>query len=205
MSLPRRLLCVITDEHADPVELARMALEGGAGMVQLRRKSASGRELFHWALRIQELCREREALFIVNDRVDIAMAMMADGVHLGQQDMPASAARALLGPDAIIGVSVSCAEEAISAAADGASYIGAGHIFPTYSKDKPSDPLGTAAIRPIRNAAQLPVIAIGGIDQDNAAEVIRAGASGIAVISAVSESDDPADATRELVRRIRQA
>ena len=204
MSLPRRLLCVITDEESEPVELARQALEGGAGMVQLRRKSASGQQLFEWALRIQELCREQEALFIVNDRVDIALAMHADGVHLGQQDMPAAAARALLGPAAMIGVSVSCAEEAIKAAADGASYIGVGHIFPTFSKDKASPPLGTAAIKPIRNAAQLPVIAIGGIDLDNADDVIRAGASGIAVISAVSDSDDPAAAARELVRRIRQ-
>ena len=205
MNLPRRLLCVITDEHADPVELARQALEGGAGMVQLRRKSASGRDLFHWALRIQELCREQEALFIVNDRVDIALAMMADGVHLGQQDLPPAAARALLGPDAIIGVSVSCEAEAAKAASDGASYIGVGHIFPTFSKDKPTPPIGTAAIKPIRNAAQLPVIAIGGIDLDNAAEVIRTGASGIAVISAVSDSDDPTASARELVRRIRQA
>ena len=205
MSLPRRLLCVISDEHSDPVELARLALDGGAGLVQLRRKTASGRELFQWALRIQELCREQKALFIVNDRVDIALAMQADGVHLGQQDMPASAARALLGPEAIIGVSVSCIEDAVKAAKESASYIGVGHIFPTFSKNKPSAPLGTAAIRPIRNAAQLPVIAIGGIERDNAAEVIRAGASGIAVISAVSESDDPTAATRELVKRIRQA
>ena len=204
MSLPRRVLCVITDEQSDPVELARMALDGGAGIVQLRRKTASGRQLFEWAVRIQELCREHQALFIVNDRIDIALAMQADGVHLGQQDLPASTARVLLGPDAIIGVSVSCDAEAAKAAADGASYIGVGHIFPTFSKEKPSPPLGTAAIKPIRNAAQLPVIAIGGIDLDNAAEVIRAGASGIAVISAVSDSDDPASAARELVRRIRQ-
>jgi thiamine-phosphate pyrophosphorylase len=204
MSLPRRLLCVITDEHSDPVELARMALEGGAGMVQLRRKKASGRELYEWALRIQELCRERQALFIVNDRVDIALAMKADGVHLGQQDLPAPAARALFGPGTMIGVSVSSAAEAAKAAEEGASYIGVGHIFPTFSKDKPSEPLGTAAIRTIRKAAQLPVIAIGGIDHDNAAEVIRTGASGIAVISAVSDSSDPAAAARELVKRIRQ-
>jgi thiamine-phosphate pyrophosphorylase len=204
MSLPRRLLCVITDERSNPVELARMALEGGAGMIQLRRKTNSGRELYEWAVRIQELCRERQALFIVNDRVDIAMAMHADGVHLGQQDLPASAARDLLGSDAIIGISVSSANEAAKASEEGASYIGVGHIFPTFSKDKPSEPLGTAAIRSIAKAAQLPVIAIGGIDQDNAAEVIRAGASGIAVISAVSDSDAPEAAARELVRRIRQ-
>lgn len=204
MPLPRRLLCVITDERTDPVELARMALEGGTGIVQLRRKTASGRQLYEWALRIQELCREQEALFIVNDRVDIALAMKADGVHLGQQDMPASAARALLGPETIIGVSVSSAAEAAKAAEEGASYIGVGHIFATFSKEKLSEPLGTAAIRPIGKAAGLPVIAIGGIEHDNAAEVIRAGASGIAVISAVSDSDDPATAARELVRRIRQ-
>ncbi|AAM72408.1 MAG TPA: thiamine phosphate synthase [Chlorobaculum sp.] len=204
MTLPRRVLCVITDEHSNPVELARMALQGGAGMVQLRRKTASGQELYEWAIRIQALCSEQQALFIVNDRVDIAMAVHADGVHLGQQDLPASAARALLAPDAIIGVSVSNATEAIKAAEEGASYIGVGHIFPTFSKDKPSEPLGTASIRPIGRAAQLPVIAIGGIGHDNAAEVIRAGASGIAVISAVSDSDDPETATRELVRRIRQ-
>jgi len=204
MTIPRRLLCVITDESSDPVELARMALKGGSGMVQLRRKTASGRELYEWAVRIQELCREWQALFIINDRLDIAMAMHADGVHLGQQDLPAPAARALLGPDAIIGVSVSCTAEAVKAAEDGATYIGVGHIFPTFSKDKPSAPLGTAAIRPIALTAQLPVIAIGGIEQSNAAEVIRAGASGIAVISAVSGSDDPVAAARELVKRIRR-
>jgi thiamine-phosphate pyrophosphorylase len=204
MTLPRRLLCVITDEISDPVALARMALEGGAGMVQLRRKTASGRELYEWAVRIQELCRQRHSLFIINDRVDIALAMHADGVHLGQQDLPASAARTLLGPETLIGVSVSTPEEAVRAAEDRASYIGAGHIFPTFSKDKPSKPLGTTAIQTIANAAGLPVIAIGGIDLNNAGEVIRAGATGIAVISAVSGSDDPASATRELVHRIRQ-
>lgn len=130
MTLPRRVLCVITDEHSNPVELARMALQGGAGMVQLRRKTASGQELYEWAIRIQALCSEQQALFIVNDRVDIAMAVHADGVHLGQQDLPASAARALLAPDAIIGVSVSNATEAIKAAEEGASYIeiGRAHV-----------------------------------------------------------------------------
>ena len=205
MTFPRRLLCVITDEVSYPVTLARMALEGGAGMVQLRKKTASGRELYEWAVRIQELCRQRHALFIINDRVDIALAMHADGVHLGQLDLPASAARALLGPDPLIGVSVSTPEEAVRAAEDRASYIGVGHIFPTFSKDKPSKPLGTSALRTIANAASgLPVIAIGGIDLDNAGEVIRAGATGIAVISAVSGSEDPVSATRDLFNSIRQ-
>jgi len=204
MTIPRRLLCVITDQQSNPVELARMALEGGARMVQLRRKSASGRDLFEWAVRIQALCREYEALFIVNDRVDIALAAHADGVHLGQQDMPAASARALLGPETLIGVSVSNPSEAAKAAEEGADYLGVGHIFPTSSKKKPMPPIGTSAIRPIIEASGLPVIAIGGIELQNVAEVIKAGASGVAVISAVSGSADPVAATRELVKRIRQ-
>lgn len=204
MTISRRLLCVITDQQSNPVELACMALEGGARMVQLRRKSASGRDLFEWAVRIQTLCREYEALFIVNDRVDIALATHADGVHLGQQDIPVASARALLGSETLIGVSVSNPSEAAKAAEEGADYLGVGHIFPTSSKEKPMPPIGTSAIRPIIEASGLPVIAIGGIELQNVAEVIKAGASGIAVISAVSGSADPVAATRELVKRIRQ-
>lgn len=202
MNLPYRFLCVITDDLRCPVELAGMALEGGARMVQLRRKNASGRELFEWSIRIQELCRRYDAVFIVNDRVDIACAMQADGVHLGQQDLPVASARSILGPDALIGVSVSGIDEARQAVADGAGYIGLGHIFPTYSKDKSSPPLGTGIIRAVRRAVSLPVVAIGGIDPDNVSRVMEAGASGIAVISAVSGAENPSLATRELVRRI---
>jgi thiamine-phosphate pyrophosphorylase len=202
MMLPNRFLCVITDEHRCPVELAGYALEGGARMIQLRRKMASGRELFAWAVRIQELCRQHEALFIVNDRVDIALAMNADGVHLGLDDLPARAARSLLGPDAIIGVSVSNTAEASQATLDGADYIGAGHIFPTFSKEKSTPPLGVAVIESIRKAAGLPLVAIGGISLQNAAEVMNSGASGIAVISAVSGADNPVMATKALIRQI---
>ncbi|NTU93804.1 MAG: thiamine phosphate synthase [Chlorobiaceae bacterium] len=204
MNLPRRFICVITDEQCSPVELAGMALDGGARMVQLRRKGASGRELFEWAVRVQELCHRHEAIFIVNDRVDIALAMNADGVHLGQEDLPVAAAREILGPDAVIGVSVSCVEEARKAHNDGASYIGLGHIFPTSSKEKSSPPLGTTAIETVSKAVDLPVVAIGGIGPVNAAGVIRAGASGIAVISAVTGAANPVMATRELVRTIWQ-
>jgi thiamine-phosphate pyrophosphorylase len=202
MKLPRRFLCVITDENRCPVELARMALEGGARMLQLRRKNASGNELFSWAIRIQELCRQNDAIFVVNDRVDIAMAMQADGVHLGQEDLPAATARAMLGPEVLLGVSVSNVEEARRAHADGADYLGLGHIFPTVSKEKPDPPLGIAMIEPVRKAVDLPIVAIGGIDADNASEVIRAGASGLAVISAVASAENPIDATRELIRKI---
>ncbi|NTU53268.1 MAG: thiamine phosphate synthase [Chlorobiaceae bacterium] len=205
MTLPRRLLCFITDEDSScPVELARMALAGGAGMVQLRRKKAYGRELYEWAVRIQELCRQNRAIFIVNDRVDIALAMHADGVHLGQQDLPVEAARHLLGKDALIGVSVSSPEEAASAAHLGASYLGVGHIYMTGSKEKSTEPIGTASIRPISQVSALPVIAIGGITRDNASLVMKAGASGIAVISAISANRNPEVATRELITIIRQ-
>jgi thiamine-phosphate pyrophosphorylase len=204
MTLPRRFLCVIIDERLCPVELAGMALDGGARMVQLRRKTASGLELYEWAVRIQELCRQRDAIFIVNDRIDIALAMHADGVHLGQEDLPASAARSLLGPDAIIGVSVSSVAEAQQASLDGANYIGVGHIFPTFSKEKLTPPLGTESISQIGKAAGLPVVAIGGIGSGNVLDVIKAGASGIAVISAVSGADNPTEATRDLVNRIWQ-
>lgn len=204
MNLPRRFLCVITDDSRCPVELAGMALEGGARMVQLRRKNASGRELYEWSVRMQELCRHHEAVFIVNDRVDIALAMQADGVHLGQQDLPAAAARKILGPDAIIGVSVSGVAEALKAEEHGASYIGLGHIYPTFSKDKPTPPLGTQAIGEVRKAVGLPIVAIGGIGPANAPEVIETGAAGIAVISAVTGAPDPVSASKELVRRIWQ-
>lgn len=204
MTLPRKFLCVITDEHLCPIELAGMALDGGARMVQLRRKNASGRELFEWSVRIQELCRRRDAIFIVNDRVDIALAIRADGVHVGQDDLPASLVRSLLGPDSIIGVSVSNVAEAEKARLDGADYIGVGHIFPTVSKEKTTLPLGTSPIREIGKAAGVPMIAIGGIDAGNVQDVMTAGVSGIAVISAVSGAPDPVAAARELVNIIRQ-
>lgn len=204
MTLPHRFLCVITDEHRCPVELARMALDGGARMLQLRRKSATGRELFEWAVRIQDLCNQHEAIFIVNDRVDIAIAMQADGVHLGQEDLPAQTARAMLGPDLLIGVSVSNVDEALKAHADGADYLGLGHIFPTFSKEKLNPPLGIPMITAVKTAVDLPIVAIGGISIENAGEVMYAGASGIAVISAVTGAADPVAATRALVRKLRQ-
>jgi thiamine-phosphate pyrophosphorylase len=153
---------------------------------------------------MQELCRQHNALFIVNDRVDIALAMGADGVHLGQQDMPVSVARRLLGAETIIGVSVSSETEAVLAAEAGASYLGVGHIFRTVSKQKTTPPIGLESVRPVCLASALPVIAIGGIDLTNAAGVIDAGATGIAVISAVSGSSDPETATRKFMNIIRQ-
>ena len=196
-SLP--FLCVITDETLCPVTLADKALEGGAAMIQLRHKTASGSQLFLWAIEIRKRCQQYHALFIINDRVDIALASKADGVHLGQQDMPAKAARKLLGETCIIGVTASSPEEALQAEQDGANYIGFGHIYPTSSKHKESSPLGLDILQKTATLISLPILAIGGINNENAASVIAHGASGIAVISAVSRVNNPSKAARELV------
>jgi thiamine-phosphate pyrophosphorylase len=196
----RPFLCVITDEALCPVTLAEQALKGGAAMIQLRHKTASGSQLLVWAVEIQKLCQQYQALCIINDRVDIALASKADGVHLGQQDLPARAARKLLGETAIIGVTASSLKEALQAEQDGADYIGFGHIYPTHSKLKESSPLGLDILQKTAALVSLPILAIGGINQENAASVISCGASGIAVISAVSRANDPAWAAHELLR-----
>ncbi len=198
----RPFLCVITDEALCPVTLAEQALKGGAAMIQLRHKTASGSQLLVWAVEIQKLCQQYQALCIINDRVDIALASKADGVHLGQQDLPARAARKLLGETAIIGVTASSLKEALQAEQDGADYIGFGHIYPTHSKLKESSPLGLDILQKTAVLVSLPILAIGGINQENAASVISSGASGIAVISAVSRANDPARAARELCRAL---
>ena len=171
-------------------------------MIQLRHKSASGEQLYRWATAIQVLCRAHNALFVVNDRVDIALAADADGVHLGQGDLPAKEARKLLGPKKIMGISVSTPEEAMRAEKEGADYVGFGHIFETSSKEKHSRPLGPEAIAAVKAAVGIPVVAIGGINRENAALTIASGASGIAVIAAISRAAEPENAARELVNII---
>ena len=168
-------------------------------MIQLRHKSASGSQLFSWAVEIRNLCQKYQALFIINDRVDIAMASEADGVHLGQHDMPANTARKLLGKERIIGVSASSLDQALQAEKDGANYIGFGHIYPTFSKEKGFPPLGTEKLQKAAAFISLPIIAIGGVSLENAATLIFCGAAGVAVISAVSRTDDPSMAARELI------
>jgi len=196
------LLCVITDEAFCPVTLAEKALKGGAQMIQLRHKTASGNQLFSWAVEIRKRCRQHKALCIINDRVDIALASEVDGVHLGQEDLPAVAARKILGNNRIIGVSASSIEEALRGEKDGADYIGFGHIYPTTSKVKEHDPLGPEYLQQVASMVSLPVIAIGGINLENAPLLMSRGASGIAVISAVSRAKDPVIATHELLSAI---
>ena len=197
-------LCVITDEAFCPVTLAENALRGGAAMIQLRHKSASANQLLSWAIEIRKLCSNYQALFIINDRADIAMASQADGVHLGQHDLPLAAARKLLGNSFIIGVSASSVPEALQAERDGADYIGFGHIFPTSSKEKGFLPLGPQTLREAASLVCLPIIAIGGINAENAPSLIALGASAVAVIAAVSRAVEPLNAARELTEAIKR-
>jgi thiamine-phosphate pyrophosphorylase len=202
-------LCVITARsdrlRRDHLDIARAALEAGCRMLQLRAKDLSTCELLSLGTQLRQLTRDRGAFLIVNDRVDIALAIEADGVHLGEQDLPIVIARRLLGEQAIIGASVTTPERAIAAKSHGASYLGVGPIYSTASKADAGDAIGCAPIEQIKDVAGLPVLAIGGITRDNVAAVIRAGADGVAVISAVSEADDMAGATFALLDAIRAA
>ncbi|MBI4572503.1 MAG: thiamine phosphate synthase [candidate division NC10 bacterium] len=192
-------LCVITDPELargrDHVAITEAALSGGADMIQLRDKTGSLRDLLPQARAIQALCRARPALFIVNDRLDLALAAGADGVHVGQDDLPAEAARRLLGPGRILGVSTHSREQAEAARAAGADYIGFGPMFPTGTKETGYTPRGLEGLREARAAVSLPILAIGGITLENVAAVIGAGATAPAVISAIVAAPDIAAAT----------
>jgi thiamine-phosphate pyrophosphorylase len=174
-------------------------------MIQLRDKSAGLRQLLPQAQEIASLCRVRGAHFIVNDRLDLALALNADGVHLGQDDLPPTAARAALGPGKILGVSTHSLEQAIRAAREGADYLGIGPIFPTSTKGTGYEPVGCAMIRQLRARLELPLIAIGGITLDTISSVIRAGAAGVAVISAIAGAEDVTLATRGFLAAILEA
>jgi thiamine-phosphate diphosphorylase len=202
-------LCVITQrvEHLNRghLDVARAALRGGVRMIQLRDKSLPDRELCEVAREMKRLARESGAVLIVNDRSDIALATGADGVHLGQGDIPIEAARRILGGEAVIGASVADPSEAGEAEEQGASYVSVGSVFATTSKADAGGPIGIAPIVEIKRATRLPVIAIGGISLDNVVSVIRGGADGVAVISAVAEAEDMVVAASELRRLVAEA
>jgi thiamine-phosphate pyrophosphorylase len=181
-------------------EVAIAAIEGGANAVQLRAREHSDDQLLPLARELAERCADRGVLFIVDDRVDLAIASGAAGVHLGQGD-PWQDARIRLGPEMILGVSVENAEQALAAEAAGADYLGV-TVFATATKPE-AVPLGLKGVRAISDATRLPVVGIGGIDAGNARSVLEAGAAGVAVVSAVAAARDPAAATRELVATVR--
>ncbi len=190
---------VVQTRHSHEA-LAAMACLGGADVVQLRDKSLDRDAFARVARRVAAICREHGVAFIVNDRVDVARDVEADGVHVGRSDASVREARASLGPRAIIGASTGTLEEALEAERNGASYVGFGHIFATSSKQKSTPPVGLDALARVAARVRVPVIAIGGITETNARDVIAAGASGIAVIAAVCAADDPRAATERLAR-----
>lgn len=174
-------------------------------MIQLRDKVAGPRQLLSAARDIAQLCRACGVCFIVNDRLDLALAADADGVHLGQDDLPSKAARTILGRDKFLGVSTHSLEQAIQAAEEGADYLGIGPIFATGTKATGYEPRGCDIIRQLRARINLPLVAIGGITLTNVGEVIAAGATGAAVISGIVGTDDITAATAAFVAAIQHA
>jgi thiamine-phosphate pyrophosphorylase len=183
----------------DEVEVAREALEGGARLIQLRDKTREKGLQLPVAEALQALCRERGALFIVNDHVDLALAVGADGVHVGQKDLPVAVVRRLA-PAMVIGCSTNNPDEARRAEADGADYVSVGRLFPTGSKGD-TRPATTETLRAAKAAVSLPVCAIGGISETNIGDVIAAGADMAAVIAAVIAAPDVSAAARRLAAR----
>jgi thiamine-phosphate pyrophosphorylase len=196
-------LYVITDEQVgrgrSHLQIAEAAIRGGADVLQLRDKESSGGRLFRVALQLRKLTREAKVPLIVNDRLDIALAVDADGVHLGQADLPASVARNIMGSGRILGVSAETVAEAVAAEKDGADYLGVGPVFDARgTKPDAGEPRGLELIASVRRRCRLPIVAIGGIDADNARKVLEAGADAAAVISAIAAADDIEEAARRM-------
>ncbi len=197
-------LYLVTDrtrtKGRDLIEVVDAALRGGVDAVQLREKDLSARELVELGLRLRQVCTRRGAKLLVNDRVDVALAVGADGVHLPAASFSPADARQLLGPNSIIGVSTHFKEEVEHAAANGVDFAVFGPIFDTESKRPYGMPHGIENLHDVCTSARVPVVAIGGIMLDNIAAVAKAGTSGVAVIGAILEAPEPAQASRELRR-----
>lgn len=200
------VLHVITDTTLQSrfthAELAELAIKGGADTVQFRQKHGTTRELVAIAQQMQAVCTRHNVPLIVNDRADIALAVSATGAHFGQDDMPVSIGRRILPKEAIIGASARTEEKILEAITEGADYIGFGPIYGTFSKPDAEAAKGLERLRRMCDIAACPVIAIGGISVQTAGEVIRAGAHGIAVISAVCAHSEPTVATQKLLNEI---
>ncbi len=179
-------------------EVIEAALKGGATLVQYREKDASTRRMVEEGITLRDLCHAYGVPLIVNDRVDVALAIDADGVHVGDDDMPVAWARRLMRPDKVVGASADSAAKALSAIAEGADYLGVGAIFPTGTKADAGAPIGLEGLMQVARVSTVPIVGIAGIGVHNAASVIRAGAAGVAVISAIVHAEDVEKAAREL-------
>jgi thiamine-phosphate pyrophosphorylase len=206
MKVDLRLNAIVDPERSggrDLAELARLCAEGGATLIQLRDKHGDTGAMVEKARAIKQALSPFGVAFVVNDRVDVALAAGADGVHVGPDDMTVADARRLLGPDAIIGLSIKSVAEAEAAPIELIDYVGSGGVYVTLSKEQKNPPIGPQGLKRIvdvlkRRKAKMPVCGIAGVDATNAGEVIGAGADGVAVISALSLAPDPAAAARRL-------
>jgi len=187
------------------LEIAGAAIRGGVSCIQLREKMCSTREFIDESLAIRSLLARHGIPLIINDRVDVALAVKADGIHLGQKDMPCRMARQIIPESMIVGISVESLDDAIAAQKDGADYLGVSPIYPTPTKTDTAQPLGLEGLRSIRSEVDLPLVGIGGLNADNVAAVIHNGADGVAVVSAIVAADDPEAATRDLIEIVRLA
>jgi len=187
----------------DLVDVVKAAVAGGVTMIQLREKDASTREFLAVGLKIKKILAGTDVPLIVNDRVDIALALEAEGVHLGNHDMPYEKARKILGEDRIIGFSAESVEDAVHASRLGVDYIGVSPVYTTPTKPELETGLGLEGLREIRSVTRLPLVAIGGMNASNCREAIESGADGVAVVSAVCSATDPGRAARALISEIR--
>ena len=185
-------------------EIVEAAVRGGVSVVQLREKHLDTRSFLREGHEIRDLLRVAGVPLIINDRIDIALALDADGVHLGQSDMPADIARRLLGPERIIGLSVEASAHFTGPEISSVDYLGVSPIFPTPTKTDLSTAWGIEGLRTARGITELPLVAIGSIKEENAREVVAAGADCVAVVTAITAAPDPEDATRSLLREVRE-
>ena len=194
-------LYLVTDKSDDVEKFLKTieeGIKGGVSVVQIREKTADTLDFYNLALKVKEITTKHDVPLIINDRVDVALAVDADGVHVGQSDMPCDITRALVGPDKIVGVSAATIEEAKKAESDGADYIGAGAVFPTATKDD-APKITKKDLKEIADSINIPVVAIGGINLDNASQLTDTGIKGLSVVSAIMSSDDPKKSAEKLL------
>lgn len=186
-----------TDEEF--LEIIEEAIKGGTTVVQIREKEEETLDFYNLALKVKEITSKYNVPLIVNDRIDVALAIKSEGVHIGQTDMPADVARSLIGDEMILGVSASTVKEARKAEKDGADYIGTGAVFPTATKDD-APSITKDDLKEVTGSINIPTVAIGGITLENASELAGTGIAGISVVSAIMNSEDPKTASENLLK-----
>ena len=194
-------LYLVTDKSDDVEKFLKTieeAIKGGVSVVQIREKTADTLDFYNLALKVKKITTKYNVPLIINDRVDVALAIDADGVHVGQSDMPCDVTRKLVGPNKIVGVSAATIDEAKKAEKDGADYIGTGAVFPTSTKDD-APKITKKELKEVVDSINIPVVAIGGITIDNASELIDTGIAGLSVVSAIMSSDNPKESSEKLL------